>query len=303
MTRHLNQLPAWRIAGFSALVMASGPLAHYSVSVLGPLMVAEMELSATQFGSLWLATFGTAGLLAVLCGKLTDRMGPQPVLIGAFVTAGSAVVIVATADSYRWLFVGLAVAGVSQAIVVPATNALVAATVAAKRQGVVLGFKQSGVQLGQFFVGMVLPLVAIAIGWRWGIASLVVIPILGVLLSCLFVPRGKGRSQTPTAPASTMTGIVWCLAAYACVLGVVVQSTNVYLPLYANLELGFSYTEAGLVVAVLGGCGVIARLFSGSLLARVSDFRTPLFWSALFSGTSLLVLSVTSDPDPRVGTS
>jgi len=118
---------------FLALVMGVGPLVHYSLSALGPLVVADLDLSATAFGVLWFAIFGVASLRSVTGSRLTDRFGPRYLVAGAFCTALVAVVVGAGAPSYAWLLVAAGLSGIGQALTNPATNALISTEVAPAR--------------------------------------------------------------------------------------------------------------------------------------------------------------------------
>lgn len=273
------------LSAYLALVMAVGPLLHYSVSALGPLIVESLGLTATQFGSLWLFTFGAASVCTITAGVVADILDERVVLIGIFVLAFAAVMIGGVAGSYGWLLVALSISGAVQSLSNPVSNRLVAAQVERSGQGVVLGTKQSGVQGAQLFAGLVLPSVAVIVGWRYAIIGSGLIVAAGLLPTLRLVPLSMPDSSRhdPLSPGQ-VPAAVWWLSGYAFLLGIVVQATNVYLPLYLYEELEASVTRAGLVAAVLGGFGVLARLLWGGLAGRVTDLRR------LLSGLAVVAL-------------
>ncbi|MBM9462835.1 MFS transporter [Aeromicrobium sp. YIM 150415] len=273
------------LSAYLALVMAVGPLLHYSVSALGPLMVESLGLTATQFGSLWLFTFGAASVCTITAGVVADILDERVVLIGIFVLAFAAVLIGGVAGSYGWLLVALSISGAVQSLSNPVSNRLVAAQVERSGQGVVLGIKQSGVQGAQLFAGLVLPSVAVIVGWRYAIIGSGLIVAVGLLPTMRLVPLSLPDSSRhdPLSPGQ-VPAAVWWLSGYAFLLGIVVQATNVYLPLYLYEELEASVTRAGLIAAVLGGFGVLARLLWGGLAGRVTDLRR------LLSGLAVVAL-------------
>ncbi|TSD65498.1 MFS transporter [Aeromicrobium piscarium] len=273
------------LSAYLALVMAVGPLLHYSVSALGPLIVESLGLTATQFGSLWLFTFGAASVCTITAGVVADILNERVVLIGIFVLAFAAVMIGGVAGSYGWLLVALSISGAVQSLSNPVSNRLVAAQVERSGQGVVLGTKQSGVQGAQLFAGLVLPSVAVIVGWRYAIIGSGLIVAAGLLPTLRLVPLSMPDSSRhdPLSPGQ-VPAAVWWLSGYAFLLGIVVQATNVYLPLYLYEELEASVTRAGLVAAVLGGFGVLARLLWGGLAGRVTDLRR------LLSGLAVVAL-------------
>jgi MFS family permease len=60
-----------------------------------------------------------------------------------------------------------------------------------------------------------------------------------------------------------LPGTVWVYAAYALLSGFGIQATNVYLPLFAQREVGFSLVLGGLTAAVAGVVGVASRIVWG----------------------------------------
>lgn len=262
------------LSGYLALAMAAGPLLHYSVSALGPLVVTSLGLTATQFGSLWLFTFGAASVCTVSAGLVSDVLPERAVLLGVFALALVAVVIGGMAGSYGWLVVALSISGAVQALSNPVTNRLVAGTIPAGGQGFALGLKQSGVQGAQLFAGLVLPSVAVVVGWRNAILTGGLIVLIGIAATPSLVPRSiPGSVRGGRSRRGPVNPVVWWLTGYAFLLGMVVQATNVYLPLYTHQELAASVTRAGLVTAMLGGFGVLARFLWGGFAGRVADLR------------------------------
>jgi MFS family permease len=219
---------------------------HYAASALGPVIVDSLQLSATQFGLLWLATLGAAARLATTAGPAADRFGARGMLVSVFGLSTIAPLVVGTAPGYVWLFLGLALSGAAQSLSNPATNALVTSDVRPQRQGLVLGIKQSGVQASQLFAGLALPALALLVGWRSAVAACAVIGLAGILLTFALVPRRPAGSRRDRGPRVPLRATVGRLTAYSFLTGAIVQATNVYLPLYANQDLGASVTEAGL---------------------------------------------------------
>lgn len=264
------------IAGYLGLVMGVGPLVHYAISALGPLVVSDLGLSATEFGLLWFVTFGAACLFTLTGGRLSDRYGARGLFLLVFGLAGLGLAAAGSAQGYVWLLAGLALAGVAQSFSNPATNSAVATVVPARSRGMVLGLKQSGVQLSQVFAGVALPPMAVAFGWRTALLVSVSIAAVGVLATFLLVPSTRATKLSAPRNQAPLSPVVGWMTAYALLMGAVTQATNVYLPLYAHTELGVSVTVAGLVAAFLGGFGVLARLVWGGLSDRINDVALPL---------------------------
>lgn len=277
------------LAGYLALAMGIGPLTHYALSALGPLVVSDLGLSATEFGGLWLVAFGTAAACTPGFGRLTDHLGPQRMLRLVFACAGAAMVAVSMSHSLLPLVLGVGLAGMAVAISNPATNLAVASSVTVGRQGLVVGAKQSGVQASQLLAGLALPGLAVVLGWRTAILLCAAFAVLGFAATRWAVGPAAPRATRAGASRAAMDPSVWWLTAYALVTGAAIQAANVYLPLYAHDVLGHSVSEAGLVSAMLGGTGVLARLAWGRVMDRVLDVPWLLTGLAVLAGVGLAV--------------
>jgi MFS family permease len=269
--------------------MAAGPLVHYAISALGPVVTDSLGLSATQFGGLWFVTFGAAALCTVTAGRAADRLGARSLLIGVFALSTVALLLAGIARTYGWLLVGLALSGVAQSLANPATNQMVG-EVPAPRQGLVLGVKQSGVQVSQLLAGLLLPPAALLLGWRYAIGAGGIVTVMGLVLTVMLLPRREAARRPPRTVRTPLEAAVPWVTVYAFLAGAVTQATNVYLPLYAHQHLHASVTEAGLVTAVLGGCGVAARFLWGYRASRVRDYRHVLTLLAALASVAILAI-------------
>jgi predicted MFS family arabinose efflux permease len=288
------------LALYLALGMGIGPLTHYALSALGPLVVSDLGLSATQFGGLWLVAFGSAAACTGWFGGLTDRLGSSRMLRAEFLCAAAAMLAVSMAPSYPVLVVGVALAGAAVAISNPATNLAVATSVARGRQGLMVGAKQSGVQGGQLLAGLALPTLAVLWGWRIAVLMCVTLTVLGFLTTRWVVAPVAHPARPEHHDHAPIDPDVWWLTGYALVIGAAIQATNVYLPLYTHDQLGGSVGQAGLVAALLGGTGVAARIIWGRALDRIADVPALLMILAVAAAAGLVICSLAVYAGPLV---
>lgn len=275
-----------------ALGMGIPPLVIYALSALSPLIVADLGLSRAQFGSFASFSFAVAAPFSAAGGRAADRLGGRRVLLVLFTAATGALLAAAAAPSYAWLLVAVAVSGFAQSLSNPVTNQLISAHVPAGRQGLLVGVKQSGVQLSQFAAGLTLPAVAVAVGWREAIAATSGIALASLLVTWRYVPAGAALSAGRRAGAGLrdLPEVVWWLAAYALLMGLSLQATNVYLPLYGFERLGLGVTTAGLTAAVAGAVGVVARIAWGRLTEGVTAPYVSLASMAAAAGVAVTLL-------------
>jgi len=298
---HLTGLAATLSAG-----MVMSTFVGYAFGALGPFIIDDLDLSRTALGSLTTVMYFVGSILSPVLGPLVDRFGGRRSLLALFAVGSAGTVVASATPGYAGLVAGAALAGVAVALGNIATNQLIARHVDPTRQGVVTGVKQSGVQVGAFLAGAALPALAEAWGWRWALATSVLIAAAGVAGTLLTVPHHPGRFEMPRDPADTGAGplgpAVNRLTAYSTLMGLGVGAAAAYLPLYAVEELGTGRRAAGLAAALMGLVGVVARVLWGRrhdrtatpvtrtllVLAAASVVAAGLVWAAEAAGVALL---------------
>src|SRR5205814_10709171 len=169
----------------------------YALGALGPFITDDLGISRTALGSLTTVMYGVGAVLSPVAGPLVDRFGGRRSLVVSFACGALGVGVAAAAGRhYSGLVAGAAVFGISVAFGNPATNQLAAGMVRAGRHGIVTGVKQSGVQVGAFLAGLVLPGVAGAAGWRPALGGCGVLGAAGLALTGRYLP---GRSAGEVA--------------------------------------------------------------------------------------------------------
>src|SRR2546428_2399419 len=148
---------------------------------MGRFIPDDLGITRGALGSLTRVMYAVGAVLSPVAGPLVDRFGGRRSLVVACATGGLGVATAAVGGRhYAGLVAGAAVFGVSVAFGNPATNQLAARVVQAGRHGIVTGVKQSGVQIGAFLAGLVLPGVAGAAGWRSALGGCARLGAVGV---------------------------------------------------------------------------------------------------------------------------
>ncbi|HUG88582.1 MAG TPA: MFS transporter, partial [Actinomycetota bacterium] len=239
-----DQRLGWRIA-FTTLMTAGMVLAIFSapiVSVLASFLIEDMGIDRTQLGWILSIYAGVGAVGSPLAGRLSDTLGGRLVLAGAFAAAGAGILGIALARSYGWLLGMAVVSGIAWASANPSTNKLVASQIPRGRQGVIMGVKQSGVQLGFFLGGALLPLGALTIGWRPTAALAAAACGIGLVATLLFLPpEARAPSgQTPPEHAYRRSPSAQWLTSYAFLMGAGMAAVSTYLPLFAQESVGLT---------------------------------------------------------------
>ena len=279
-----------------ALVMGTGTYAGYAFGVLGPDLVAEFDLSRFQLGLVTTTFFVVGGPLSLVAGRATDRFGARRVMLLAFAISAVAITGMALAPEYGVLLALAAVAGIALAAGNPLTNKLVAIHVAPGSRGLIMGGKQSGVQVGAFLTGALLAPLAAALGWRAALGWSALVPLAGILVALAVVPpdRPQDEATEATRNGPLPHGVYW-LAAYAFLMGSGVATINAYLPLYLVERADASQEVAGTVAATIGLVGIFSRIGWGWASERMRSFSQPLLMLGVGAVVAvLLVLAVES---------
>lgn len=275
------------------IAMGAAAFPGFAFGALGPFLVDEFEISRSRLGLLTTLFFAVGGVLSLVAGPMVDRFGGRRVMLGAFGIICLALLALAGAPSYPILSVAAAFGGMSIAAANPTTNKLVAVHVPLGQRGVIMGVKQSGVQIGAFAAGAILAPLAAWLDWRIALMLTAIVPLLGALGALLFVPPDRIDKSSPSSTSgrrAPMTNAVWWLTAYAFLMGSGVAAVTAYLPLFAVERLDFSVPTAGAVAALIGLVGIIGRIAWGFISERRSGYVSPLLVMAIGAVASVLLL-------------
>ncbi|MFP8963030.1 MFS transporter [Streptomyces nanhaiensis] len=279
--------------------MGLAMLVLFALGALGPSLLGELGISRSRLGALTALAFGTASVLSLCAGHFTDLMGGRQALVALLATVAAAFALLALGGDPVRLLLALLLAGAAQAFANPATNRLIAVHLPPGRRAAAVGVKQSGVQVGAFAAGLLLPALAAALSWRAALALVVPVALSAAFLA-LRLPAdrppaerraGEGRTGEgraggflPGAPNAAARRLV----AYSFGVGAGLACLNTYLPLYAHQELGMGERASGALIAVLGVAGIAARVLWARLSGRFADVSVPL--SALAGAAACFVV-------------
>jgi sugar phosphate permease len=266
----------------SAMVVSTFQL--FAIAILAADIIDELGISRTQLGWLGAANTGVGAVLAPSLGRFTDWIGPRRSNGLVFLISGVGLLLTGLASSYLLLGAASLICGIPQGWSNSATNKLIAERLGPAERGLVIGFKQSGVQLAVFLAGAGMPLLAAWFSWQSGLVAIGIICIAAGVVAFVVLgpdpqtPRSQRQvhAADPTEPVK-LPPFVFQVSLYALLLGLAAGGVGRFLPLFANEKLGLSVAVAGWVVAFQGIVGIVARLMWG----RAAEARLPLRGSLL----------------------
>jgi predicted MFS family arabinose efflux permease len=275
-----------------ALVMGTGTYAGYAFGLLAPAWRDAFELSRFELGLLTTVFFLVGGTLSLAAGAAVDRFGARRVMLAALAVSGVALLGMALAPGYAVLLAMAAVAGIGLAAGNPVTNKLVAVHIAPGARGLIMGGKQSGVQVAAFAAGAVLAPLAVLFGWRAALGGSALLPLAAIGLAIATVPRDRQRAPDHRSrDAGPLPRGVYWLAGYAFLMGSGVAAINAYLPLYLVERGGASLELAGGVAATIGLVGIGSRIAWGWASERMSHFALPLLLLGVLAVVAMLLVA------------
>jgi MFS family permease len=254
--------------GVSLAALAAGTFCTVGIGVLAPELQADLGFSRAEIGLLTALVFAGASIASRRAGVLTDSLGPTVVLAGSLVLFAIAFGVAAAVPIAGVVLGAAFVAGLGYGGTNPPTNVVIAGSMTS-RLGFFMSLKQTGVPLGGFLAGLVLPPIAVALSWHWafGFGVLVVLAVAAstALLRGANVLRVHARPVDADGPSRRERLMI---AVYGFVMAGIQWVFLTYFVLYLTDDQGFSLQLAGAALSIATVCSVAGRLFWGWLSDR-----------------------------------
>jgi len=281
-----------------------------SIGPLAPFLKEEMELTSTQIGLLMTAAAAGYMTSIIPAGWATDRIGIRRILLIGEVVGGSFMLGMFIVPSYQIALVIMAMAGFGCGCLMPATTKGVLVWFPARERAIVMGVKQTAVNVGGILGAAILPTVALAWGWRFGFLIIGIAAMAIGTISFFLYKDPPVSAPSPIKDASGSTGSttpssspslreflkgrdIWFLAMATFCLITVEFGIIAHLVLYLTESLLFPVITAGALLALTEGGGVLGKPGSGFLSDRVfgsSRKKVYMMWGGI-AGVMCLVIA------------
>ena len=275
---------------------------RYGYGVLLPEMLPSLAISKTEAGVIYASYFAAYTILSPVLGLMADRYNVRLLLtsfaailgVGAFLMAYSSSVVEAS------LF--FAIAGIGASACWAPVMALAQRWVSDKRRGTTLALIDVGSALGVVWSGTMVPLIAMARGWRTGWMSLGTLGFLLMVVNYLMIRSHPAeQSGLPHSglrrPANEPLGAIylrllrdtrfWLIGLAYLLTGFSIIIPFTFLTTYAVQELAFPYEAAARLVTVIGIGAIAGKLVLGPLSDKVGRIGIMILCTALIAVGSL----------------
>lgn len=283
-------------------------LVRLGVGPLAPFLKESLHISNAQVGSLVSAIGITYLPTLLVSGWLVDRVGVRPVLVfGTFIT-GLSTVALFFAPSYREMFIILALSGLGSGCIFPSAVKAIISWFPAKERATAMGINQTAINAGGIIGASLLPTIAIALDWRYGLLFMG-LGALGVCFACAVLYRNPpqeglsgvaGDIPNSTLPKPSATRLmaslfkswdIWMLFLAGFFLNIVEWGMMTNLVLYLNEALLFGVVAAGGLLAMTEAAGALGKPASGLISDRLLEGRRKIVF-ILMAGTATVICVV-----------
>ena len=274
-----------------------GPL---GIPAIAKLIREDLGLTLAQAGSFLSAYYIGPILMSIPAGAMADHWGIKRTLIlGQFVIAAG-LLAASGATSYPMLIVLLIAAGVGYGMLNPTSTKAVLAWFPPSQRATVIGLKQVGLPFGGALGAALMPVLAVAVGWRIAIVVSALV-ILSTAVASLVIYRDPPDLPRPAASARTafravlLTRDLWLVAIATLMFAAVQTVFMAFLVLYFTDVVALSILVAGRYLALAHVAGMAGRIAFGVLSDRTfgGRRRAPLALAGIGSALCSVAVAMT----------
>lgn len=285
----LDSRRSWLRLGLTMLVGLFVNAGMWTIIVIMPQMEREFGLARSDASLIFVITMMGFALGNLVTGRMVDRAGVVPTLLGAAVLVGAGHVAAALAPTV-WLValaqfvVGLGSAGGLAPLMADISHWFL------KRRGIAMSVAASANYMAGVMWPLVLNLWIPAWGWQWayalvGVTVMVLVPSLAWGLRARAPAEAKAASDRAAASRASSSGMspntltaLLFVAGIACCVAMAMP--QVHIVAYC-IDLGFGPAIGAEMLSLMLLGGVLSRLAGGVISDRIGGVATLLLFGSM----------------------
>jgi predicted MFS family arabinose efflux permease len=289
------------IVGLILLAQTVANVGPLGVPAIASLIRADLGLTLAQAGSFLSAYYIGPALVSLPAGTLADRWGVKRTLVLGQALIALGLLAASASTSFPMLVVLLVAAGFGYGMLNPTSTKAVMAWSPPAHRATLVGLKQVGLPAGGVLGAALLPVLGVALGWRW--ALVVSATLIGLAaVASLAIYRDPPAPPSPVAPARRetvaavlLTADLWLLALATGIFAAMQTVWMAFLVLYLQGVVGLSLLAASRYLALAQLGGMLGRVVFGLLSDRAFDGRRkpPLALAGLGSAAASVAIAWT----------
>lgn len=306
----------WVALSMAFLAQWSNALVAQAIPPLAPLFQPELGLTKSQVGMFASATFAGSWVVLILSGSLSDRFGVRRMLFAGQMLMAAPMMMMSVTASFVQAVIIMFLAGLGRGTVLPASTKAIMDWFPPRSRATAMGMKQTGMPVAGLVTAVVLPAVALTLGWRYAVALVGILIVVGGVTTGMVYRDVEKPVETAGRKPDLMADIrvlarnpnLWILGMVSVLFVATQLSVITYLPLYLKEVVLLSVipdepariVAAGGYLAVAHAGGIFGRVFWGVVSDRVFGGRRMLVLSlvATISGAALFALAYASTGYP-----
>ena len=280
----------------------AGMGAFLAVPVLAPLIGASAGLPPSLAGLHTSLVYAGTLLSGPLTGALILRHGAVRLLQAALAVIAIGLALATIGPAWA-LALSALVCGIGHGPLTPAGSQLLHARAPARRRSLIFGIKQTGVPAGAALIGVLAPVLAVAVGWRGAILAAA---LFGLLVAAGLQPlRRSMDAEADAARSVSWRGALASLRLFrghaplraitiaASSFGIGQFCFSSFFVVFQVEALGFDLVAAGANLALAQVAGMVGRIGWGVVADRLAPAPVLRFLGAAIAGSSLALAVAT----------
>jgi ACS family hexuronate transporter-like MFS transporter len=268
--------------GILVLIMAAQTMANVGplgIPAIAPLIRDSFGLSTAQAGSFLSAYYIGPSLISLPAGRMADRWGVARTMVLGQIVIALGLFAVAGSNSFLLLSLLMVAAGAGYGMLNPTTAKAVMGWFPRRHRATVVGLKQVGLPFGGAVGALLMPPLALWVGWRSAVAlSAAVIAVLAVLTWLLYRDPPGGEAETRRGPGGSLATVLrnrdlWLVSASTLVFAGMQTVWMAYLVLYLRDVVAMPLVTAARYLVLAQVTGMVGRVVFGLLSDRVFGGR------------------------------